>query len=371
MKKITVLLLSLVLVMSFVTGCGKTAETTTTPTTAPEPTAAVVAEATEAPAADTTTDTATTPAAAKTGLAVISSIGKSKDASAEGDGLAQIDSLILAVLVGQDGKILDCKMDSVQTKVNFSIEGKLTTDVASVIKSKQELGTEYGMSKASPIGKEWNEQATAFANYVIGKTVDEVKGIAVSAEGVATDADLLASVTVHIGDFIAAVEKAVANAQDLGAVEGDQLGISSITDIKKSKDASAEGDGLAQAYSYYTAITMNAEGKVSSCIIDASQGNVNFSTAGAVTSDIAVAPQTKQELKEAYGMKKASAIGKEWYEQANAFATYATGKTVDEIKGIALTEAGLAADADLAASVTVHVGPFMANIDKAATNAAQ
>ena len=31
----------------------------------------------------------------------------------------------------------------------------------------------------SGIGKEWNEQANAFAEYIVGKTVDEVKGIAV------------------------------------------------------------------------------------------------------------------------------------------------------------------------------------------------
>ncbi|MDF2907849.1 MAG: hypothetical protein K0R34_3170, partial [Herbinix sp.] len=267
-------------------------------------------------------------------------------------------------------KILDCKLDTAQTKMNFSKEGKLVTDIATTFKSKQELGAEYGMAKASSIGKEWFEQADAFAAYVIGKTIDEVKGIAVDAEGVATDADLAASVTVGITNYIATLEKAVANAQELGAVEGDQLGLGLSTDMAKSKDASAEGDGLAQAYSYYIASTFNAEGKISSCVIDASQGNVNFTTAGVITTDLAVAPQTKQELGDAYGMKKASAIGKEWNEQANAFAAYVLGKTVDEVKGIALTE-GVPADADLAASVTVHVNAFLADIEKAAASAAK
>ncbi len=369
MKKISALLLTLVMVVGLATGCGNTKEadeTTTTPTTAPA--ATETAEPTEAAA--TTEDTATV-AAAKTGLAVITSIGKSADASAEADGLAQIDSTIVAVLVGQDGKILDCKLDAAQTKVNFSVEGKLVTDIATAYKTKQELGAEYGMTKASKIGKEWNEQATAFANYVIGKTVDEVKGIAVNEEGAATDADLAASVSVGIANFVAAVEKAVASAQELGAVEGDQLGLGVVTDIAKSKDASAEGDGLAQAYSYYTASTFGADGKITSSIIDASQGNVNFTTAGVVTSDLTVAPQTKQELKDAYGMKKASAIGKEWNEQATAFAAYVTGKSVDEVKGISLTEGVVSADVDLAASVTVHVTSFMTIIEKASVSAAQ
>ncbi len=337
MKKILALLLISTMIIGLATGCGKSASTSKNGE------------------------------AAKTGLAVISSLESSKDASAEGDGVAQTDSLIVAVLVGKDGKILDCQIDAAQTQITFSAEGKLTTDIATIFKSKQEKGTEYGMKGNSGIGKEWNEQADAFADYVVGKTVDEVKGIAVS-EGVPTDADLAASVTIHVSDFIAGVEKAVAGAQELGATSGDKIGIGVTTDMSKSKDASAEGDGLAQAYSNYTVLTVNGDGKITSCIIDGSQGNVNFSTAGAITSDLTAAPQTKQELKDGYGMKGNSGIGKEWFEQANAFAEYVTGKTVDEVKGIALTE-GVPSDADLAASVTVHVTAFITNIEKAVANA--
>ncbi|MDF2543265.1 MAG: hypothetical protein K0S47_2983 [Herbinix sp.] len=374
MKKLLTLLLSLTLVISMLTGCGakKTDDTTTdvAPTQAP---ADETADPTEAPATDDTAtdDTAAPAEAAKTGLAVITSLGKSKDAAADAEGLAQIDSVVAAVLVGPDGKILDCSIDAAQTKVNFSLEGKLTTDVASTFKSKQELGTEYGMLAASGISKEWNEQADAFAAYVVGKTVDEVKGIALTEEGVASDADLAASVTIHLADYIAVVEKAVTNAQDFGAKVGDKIGLGLATDIAKSKDAAADADGLAQAYSYYTALTTGADGKITSCFIDASQGNVNFTTAGVITTDLTVAPQTKQELKEGYGMKAASGIGKEWYEQANAFATFATGKTLDEVKGMSITEDGKAGDADLASSVTVHITSFVSTIEKAVANAAK
>lgn len=361
MKKVLALLLCSTLVVSMFTACGKTKETATEEVTQEE-TTEVAEETTEEPAE-------TTDAAAKTGLAVISSIAKSADA-AEEDGLAEVDSTVAAVLVGADGKIIDCTIDVAQTKVNFSKEGKITTDLATVFKSKQDLGEEYGMKKASAIGKEWNEQATAFATYAVGKTVDELKGIAVNEEGVATDADLASSVTVHINDFVAVIEKAVTNAQDLGATTADKIGLGVSTSIAKSADA-AEEDGLAQAYSYYIAITQGADGKITSCAIDASQGNVNFSKEGKITTDLATEVKTKQELGEAYGMKKASTIGKEWNEQANAFATYATGKTVDEIKGIALTEEGVPADADLASSVTVHVGDFMSLIELAAAHIAK
>ncbi|MBB2181673.1 hypothetical protein H0486_02125 [Lachnospiraceae bacterium MD1] len=335
MKKAFALLLAAGLVVSTLTGCGKSAEP------------------------------------AKTGLSVITSIAKSKDASAEGDGLAEVDSTVVAVLVGKDGKILDCKIDVAQTKMNFSTEGKLTTDIATVFQSKQELGDAYGMKKASGISKEWFEQANAFADYVVGKTVDEVKGIAVNEDGTAKDADLAASVTVHINEFVEGVEKAVAASQELGAQKGDKLGLAITTDMSKSTDASAEGDGLAQAYSNYAVVTVDKNNKITSCVIDASQGNVNFNTEGVITTDLATTYQTKQELKEAYGMKKASGIGKEWYEQANAFADYVTGKKLDEVKGIAVNEDGTAKDADLASSVTVHVAPFIANVDKAVANAAK
>ena len=83
-------------------------------------------------------------------------------------------------------------------------------------------------------------------------------------------------------------------------------------------------------------------------IIDGVQANINFDTTGTVTSDLTAKVQTKNELGEAYGMKAASGIGKEWNEQAAAFASYVTGKTLDEAMGIAVTEEGKAADIGIA-----------------------
>ncbi len=370
MKKLSALLLSFILVIAVITGCSKTDDTNGN--TSEEPTTAETTQDQTAPTdAATTEDTTGTGTAAKTGLAVINDISESTSATADADGVNQTNSVVVAVLVGQDGKILDCKLDMAQTVINFSKEGKLTTPVETTFKSKQELGTDYGMLSSSKIGKEWYEQANAFADYVTGKTVDEVKSIAVSEEGTATDADLASSVTVHIGDFIAAVEKAVANAQEIGATDADKLGLGITTDMENSEDAAADADGVAQAYSYYVATTSDASGKITSCIIDASQGIVNFDTTGNITNDITIAPQTKNELKEDYGMKQASGIGKEWYEEANTFAQYAVGKTVDELKGISVNEEGAPTVADLTSSVTINITNFVTSIEKAVTNSAQ
>jgi hypothetical protein len=299
----------------------------------------------------------------KTGLAVVSSVAKSKDAG-EADGLAQADSTIVAVTVDKDGKIVDCVLDVAQTKINFNAAGELTTPADTVFKTKHELGAEYGMKGASAIGKEWNEQADAFVSYVKGKTVEEVMSIALDEEGHATVPDLTASVTIKLGDYVEAIEKAVANAQDLGAAATDKLSLGVETTMGKSANV-GEKDGLAQIYSNYVAVTTDADGKITSSVIDASQCNVNFDKTGKITSDLTAALQTKNELGENYGMKGASKIGKEWNEQAAAFAQYITGKTAAEVSGIAVDEGSHATSPDLTASVTISLGDIMAAFAKA------
>ncbi len=305
---------------------------------------------------------------AKTVLAVDTSIAKSADAG-EKDGLAQVDSIIVAVIVDENGRIANCAIDSAQTQINFSKDGQILTPLEKIFAGKQELGENYGMAVASSIGKEWNEQATALSNYVIGKTIEEIKGIALTEEGVPAESELASSVTIHISDFIASIEKAVMKAENPGAAINDRLGIGLMTTIDMSKDATAEADGTAQAYSNIAAVTFNGEGVITSCIIDAAQADVNFNREGRITSDLSITPETKNEKGDAYGMKAASAIGKEWYEQADAFAKYTIGKTIDEVKGISLDAEGIPAESELVSSVTIHVGPFIEIVEKAYNSA--
>ena len=305
----------------------------------------------------------------KIGLAVSSNAASSKPAEGGEAGLAQLDSNVVAVLVDGNGVIVDCKIDGVQSKINFDASGKLTTPIDTMFATKQERGTDYGMVVASSIGKEWNEQATALANYVIGKTLDEVKGIAVDESTKPSDPELASSVTIAIGGYLPVIEKAVNTAQDLGAQAGDKLGLGISTNMSKSKDASADGDGLAQAYSMYTAASFDPTGKITSCILDGSQSNVEFNTKGEITSNLTDGFATKNEIKDGYGMKKASGIGLEWYEQAANFASYVVGKTAAEVSGIAVDEGGHATGADLTGSVTVSIGDFQEILNKASENA--
>lgn len=301
----------------------------------------------------------------KTGLSMITSVSKSKDATEEKDGQAQTNIALVAVTVDDNGVIDSCVIDAIQVKIGFSAAGALTTDTAAEFASKNELGEDYGMKKASSIGKEWSEQAAAMAAYAVGKTVDEIKGIAVNENGAPADADLAASVTLSIGEFLEGIEAAVNNAAHLGAQKGDELALTSVTSISKSKDATADKDGRAQAYATVAVVTLNGS-TVTSCYIDAVQANVDFNTSGVIVSDLEAAIASKNELGENYGMGKASSIGKEWNEQAAAFCAYVTGKTLAEVVGIAVNESGAPADADLAASVTIGIGEFQTLIGKAA-----
>ena len=326
MKKKMALLLSVVLAMSFMAvGCGKS----------------------DAPL--------------KTGVGMITTV------SSPEDGATEADAAIAAVTVGADEKIVSCTIDIAQTAINFSADGKITSDKEAAYPSKQEKGADYGMKAASAIGKEWNEQADAFAAYCVGKTANEVLEIAVNEQGVAADADLAASCSMHIGDLQEVVVKAVGNATEAGAKAGDKLGLGVTTSIADSKDAGDE-DGVAQAYTTLSVVTVDGAGKITSAIIDAVQANVNFDKTGKITSDLTAPVSSKNELGDKYGMKAASSIGKEWNEQAAAYAAYAVGKTADEVNGTAVTE-GKPSDADLAASVTVHIAGFNDVITKAVKNA--
>ena len=357
MKKIVSAALSLTLLLAMMTGCSRQ----TVVVASPDPSAAPVesntpAEPTPAPAEGT---------AVKTGLSMVTSVSKSKDATAESNGTAQSDISLVAVTVDDNGVIASCVIDAIQAKIGFSAEGKITTDLTTEFASKNELGDDYGMRKASSISKEWNEQAAAMAEYAVGKTVEELKGIAVNEGGAPTDADLASSVTLYIGSFISGIEAAVNNATHMGAQAGDKLALTTCTTMAKSKDATAEANGRAQAYAYVGAITLNGD-TVTSCYIDSVQANVDFDAKGAIVTDLTAAIASKNELGDDYGMKKASSISKEWNEQAAAFCEYVTGKTVSEISGIAVNEKGAPSDADLAASVTVGIGEFQTLIEKAA-----
>ena len=302
-----------------------------------------------------------------TGIGTSVSINSSTDATASADGTAEADTTIAAVTVDSNGAIVECVIDIAQTKIGFSADGKITSDLNAEYPSKRELGDDYGMKPASAIGKEWYEQADAFAAWAVGKTASDIKDMAIT-EGKAGDEDLAASVSINVTSFQSAVVEAMYTAVAGGAAEGDKLGLGLTTSISSSADATSDMDGLAEADTTISVLTLNGEGVITSSRLDVVQAKISFDTKGVITSDKSADTLSKNELGEDYGMKRVSAIGKEWYEQAQAYADYTVGKTIDEVNGIAIEE-GVATEADLTASVTIHVTDFNTAITKAVASA--
>ena len=158
-----------------------------------------------------------TPPAIKHGLGMVTSVGSLADATAEKAGTAQVNTTVCSLVLDAEGKIQSVTWDVQQTKIQFSLEGK-PVEVPQDLKTKLEKGADYGMAKASAIGKEWFEQIEAFGAWVVGKTVDEVLGIPVyqrdaNHPAVPDVEDLKASVTITVGDYLAALKKAAENAK--------------------------------------------------------------------------------------------------------------------------------------------------------------
>ena len=132
----------------------------------------------------------------KLGMGVVVNTSSSKDGSVE------IEATVAAVILDDAGKIVSCKVDVAQNKLDVT-DGIIADDAASTeFKTKREQGDSYNMKGASGIGKEWYEQIDAFEDYVVGKTASEISSIDTA------DADLLAGCTIGTSSLIACTAKA-------------------------------------------------------------------------------------------------------------------------------------------------------------------
>lgn len=293
----------------------------------------------------------------KTGMAVVTSASPA-NATEEKDGTAGFDSTLVGVIVDKDGKIVDVEIDTVQAKIGFNAKGEITSEIGSAFSTKTERGTEYGMGKISSIGKDWFEQIDAFEEYIIGKTADEVKAVAVDEGGYPTGDDLRAGCTMGVKGYIEGVVKAMENATEMGAEKGDELKIAITATVSKdSKSATAEADGSAVADVMFAVVTTNGD-KVTSCKVDQLAASVPVKADGTLGEAFT---KTKKERGFDYKMAGVSPIGKEWFEQAEAFEKFASGN-YDKID---MDASGYTQNDDLKAGCTINLYPFTNIVNKA------
>ena len=144
-----------------------------------------------------------------------------------------------------------------------------------------------------------------------------------------------------------------------------KTGLAITTSIKNSKNAEVADYDVTMV-----AVLVDDNGIIRDCIIDGIASKVNFDNTGTIKTDLTAAVQTKNELGKNYGMVAWGGAKYEWNEQAAALASYAIGKTVDELKNGAIDASGKApAGSDLAATATIYLGGYVSAIEMAVNNA--
>ena len=327
-------------------------------------------------------DTAKTEAAYKLGMGVVVSMDSSKA------GLAQVDATVATVVTDADGKIVACRIDVAQNKMNVT-DGAVVADAT--FKTKMELGSDYGMAgkvdnNDDGVMLEWDAQTKAFEAYVVGMTAADVKAIKTQeAKGhlIAVDEKLLAAgCSMQITDFIAAVAAACEDEQGMSfkTAEKFTLGVAAKTTAAESVAANAKDNGTVAMYTDFAA-TVVVDGKIVAALNDAIQPKITIDTAGEIVEKAYTA--TKRNLKEDYNMAKYGASmdwnkdGKvlEWYIQSEAFSKHVVGMTAADVEAMAtqvVEGAGyvISADADLlSAGCTIQITAIKAVVAQAVKNA--
>jgi predicted small lipoprotein YifL len=307
------------------------------------------------------------------GMGVVTSINRSLDYDPENEimPMAQVDNVIVVAAFDGEGRVANLFIDAAQTRVNFDEDLQVTSDLTAEIKTKKELGDDYGMRAASGIGAEWDEQIVDLKIWMIGRTVDEIKALDLTEGGAPDDPDLATMVTIAVTDYISALEKAYNNA--VSVEPGAQIiGFGTDVSIDRSVGYTLANDTeilpMAQVDTVIVGFVSAADSTIHGVLIDTAQTRVEFDAEGQVVSDRAGQYLTKKELGNEYGMLRASGIEKEWDEQIAALEEWMVGKTWDQILAMDLDENNAPGDPDLVTAVTISVADYLSVFEKATEN---
>ncbi len=248
-----------------------------------------------------------------------------------------------SVVLDADGKVALCRLDTVDVQPVINDDGTFTP--AATYKTKAELGADYGM--LSDYGSklaEWDDQAKFFETYVVGKTVSEISAIKTK------DADLATGCTIDVTDFVKAVVAACNSEHkvDFKASAALAMGLD-INAALKDKEGNAN-------FTADMSAVVVADGKIVAAVIDSLEANMTVAEGAGTELSY---PGTKLAQGDAYGMLSdyGSKLA-EWYDQAQAYANTAVGKTTSEVASLA-TEG--------VAGCTIYVGGYKtAMVDAAA-----
>ena len=311
----------------------------------------------------------------KTGMGTVISVSPSNESVDDEKGAsAQVNTSIVVATFDSNDTIVSVTIDVAQQKAAFDLEGQPSGEVD--LRTKIEKQGDYGMLKASSIGKEYFEQIDALEAWMTGKTLNEVMTMPTYERDASHTAcpdveDLKASCTITVGDYLKALQKAYDNAVECAGVPAKTGLGTEISATVKGEDVETETGASVQINTNMIAVAVDAEGKIVAAQLDVAQQKVAFDLDGvAGETDL----RTKVEKKADYGMLKASAIGKEYYEQSKAFTDWMVGQTVAEVVAMPTYERDASHTAcpdveDLKASVSITVGDYLKALAEAEKNA--
>ncbi len=268
---------------------------------------------------------------AKIGFGYSANIAGSKSKEADKNAVADFAGGFAAIALNKDGVIVKAIFDEFHFTVKLDEKGQLPADfVNTEFLTKMELKDKYNLLNNSNIKKHFFEQIAHVESFVVGKTVDQVVK-AIDSK----DADLVAGATISLNTLKEALVKA--NTNTLEVTGATKIGFGIDTSGAKSK-GTADDKGASVAFdTTVNVVASDDSGKIVKTFIDVLQGVIKFDTNGALANkDTKVV--SKQDLKDQYGMKKASAIGKEWFEQAAELAKYLEGKTAADVSAWKLND---------------------------------
>ena len=263
-----------------------------------------------------------------------------------GDALT-VTETVAALILDEDGKIVACRLDTLQAKIQPDQDG-VVSDTS--YKTKGELGYDYGMKDYAKTN-EWFEQARAFEAYLVGKTLADVEGIDT------TKTDLVAGCTIGLGEFVPAVVAAFKDAHKV-SFESKDVPTLGVAVSNKTADKSADDKNKVQLVADFGAVAM-VDGKVVAATLDCADATLTYEATeeGYTCTDFAF-KGTKRAQGYGYGMKDYAQSG-EWFEQAQAYANSAVGKTASEVASLATNGV---------AGCTIGAGDMQKALDKAAQN---
>ncbi|MBR5305374.1 MAG: hypothetical protein IKU47_00440 [Oscillospiraceae bacterium] len=206
----------------------------------------------------------------KVGVGSYTTTEDSSSSVEDSSGKGVVSTTYATVIFDENDIIRKIYIDEVESKIYFDSKGHLDESKNNkVVRSKRELGDEYGMKAASNIGKEWYEQINSLEDYLVGKNIRNISDFVMNNGDYGTENDYANSLgNENNGENMAgnAINDAVDGAKNIadGIMNGAR-------NILGRNGSSSDGNGTSTA----EGITDNTDGSVADGTNDYNSGTDN------------------------------------------------------------------------------------------------